>query len=119
MKSLTNNTYCIGGKNADNLKVLIEGPELHPDSIPEGHLKISTAELCKQAINAVPNGGLTPDEMFKRLQVLGVLETQKKEACITFEDEQFNKLKECVSKMQFVIIEAAFNHFVNEVNAVK
>lgn len=111
MKHLDNLTYLIGGVNADNTKVFFDGDT----EAPEQALKVTTIDLCKMAINNVPQEGINPESMYKRLQVLNVLETQKNDLQFTFEDHQFDTLKECVNKLQFARVEAAFYDFVTRI----
>lgn len=111
MKHLDNLTYLIGGVDADNTKVFFDGDT----EAPKEALKVSTIELCKMAINTVPQGGINPEMMHKRLQVLTVLDTQKNDEQFIFEDAQYQTLLECVNQLQFARIEAAFVDFVNRV----
>lgn len=110
MKSFDNYIYFIGGENADNTKIVCA-----EDKAPKGAVKVTTAELCKTAINNRPEQGFTPEEMFNRLQVLGAIETQKNEDVITLEDAQYNTLLGCVNTMKFAMLEAAFYHFIDRI----
>lgn len=112
MKTIENISYFIGGENADASKIVLSDPGT-------GSIKLSTVELCKQAINNVPQGGLSPAMMYDRLQVLNVLETQKDETCITFEDSQMKTLQDCVAELKFVSLQAAFLDFTDKIKNAK
>ena len=111
MKHLDNLCYLIGGIDADNTKVYFDGDT----EAPKESLKVPTIDLCKMAINSVPQGGINPEMMYNRLQVLTVLETQKNDEQFIFEDSQYKTLLECVNQLQFARIEAAFLDFINRV----
>lgn len=108
MKSFENYNYFIGGEGANNSEV--NHLEEH-----KGAVKVTTAELCKTAINSRPDQGFTPEDMFNRLQVLGAIETQKNASVITLEDAQYNTLLGCVNNMKFAMLEAAFYHFIEQI----
>lgn len=82
--------------------------------------KLSTVELCRTAINNIPQGGLSPDAMFKRLQILKKLSENKEPYCeINFEDSEFDVLKQCVNELKFSIVNANLFHFYTVINDLK
>lgn len=78
---------------------------------------IDTVQLCNTALNNVTQSGISPDEMFKRLQVLTCLDQQKKEGRNKFEleDSHAETLKNCVLQLPFASVNIAFNHFVDQI----
>lgn len=110
MKSIFNTTYFIGGENADNTRIIKDD-----EQAPKGAAKITTADLIKTAINNVPQTGLTPDEMFKRLQALNSLHEQKEKPELDFENEHFETIHKCVLDLKFSMLEASFYHFIDQI----
>lgn len=118
MKQITNYIYIVGGENADNSIVKMDKDFCGVDR-PKGSVQISTADLIKTAINNVPQGGLSPEEMFKRLQALNSLHNQKDAEQIDFENDHLLTIQKCVAELKFSILEAAFYHFVEEIKNIK
>lgn len=110
MKSIENLTYFIGGKKADNSLIIVTEAVA-----PEGSTKITTADLIKTAINNIPQGGLSPEDMFKRLQALNSLHEQKEKFDLNFENEHFGVIHKCVLDLKFNMLEAAFYHFIEQI----
>lgn len=107
MKTLQNYHYAIGGINSSNTEVIFfDGP-----AVPDQAVKVTTFELCKTALNNVPQGGINPEEMYNRLQVINSLVTQKDNSEINLEDAHLSTLKKCVKDLSFVAVDAAFYHF--------
>ena len=118
MKQITNHIYIVGGENADNSVVKMD-KEFWGVDLPKGSVQISTADLIKTAINNVPQGGLSPEEMFKRLQALNYLHTQREADQLEFEDEHLLTIQKCVADLKFSMLEAAFYHFIEEIKKIK
>lgn len=107
MKTLQNYHYAIGGINSSNTDVIFFGGS----EVPDQAVKVTTFELCKTALNNVPQGGITPEDMFNRLQVINSLVLQKDSSEINLEDAHLTTLKKCVAGLSFVAVDAAFYHF--------
>ena len=107
MKTLQNYQYAIGGINSNNTDVVFMGGE----NVPDQAVRFTTFELCKTALNYVPQSGINPEEMFNRLQVINSLIAQKDNSEINLEDAHLSTLKKCVAGLSFVAVDAAFYHF--------
>lgn len=114
MKTISNFTYFIGGENSDNTKIVF-----FEDNAPKNALKVSTADLIKTAINNVPETGLKPDDMFQRLQALNALHDQKTNEQLNFENDHFETIYNCVLNLRFNMLEASFNHFIEQIKTTK
>lgn len=119
MKTLTNVVYVMSAP-AENPNVLepIFFDENNFDASKQA--KLTTIDLCKTAINNVPQGGILPDAMFKRLQVLNKLQGNEEPGSnIRFEDSEFETLKSCVNELRFNMVDANLYHFVQQINDLK
>ena len=63
---------------------------------------ITTSDLFKAAINQMPQGGYTIDEMRSRFKLMDVIE--KAEGELNLEDADYEKLKTLMSEMRWAVL---------------
>jgi len=81
--------------------------------------KIGFADLATVCLNQIPEGGLSPLEMSKRIGVLGKFNTAKIGAKIELEDAQFEILKQCADATRWRLIHkdiVEFNDYLEKLN---
>lgn len=78
--------------------------------------EVKTSDLLKNCLNAPPQGGLTPEDMRKRIKVLDVLEASTD--TLELEDADAETLKACVGEMRWTLINKDILHLCDAVKAL-
>lgn len=72
-----------------------------PDETAPGKLREATVtDLIKQAVNQIPQGGFSPEEMRARFRVLNAIDGSVVGATVSLEDADALKLKELVKQFR-------------------
>ena len=94
-----------------------------PNATGDGYTQLEYADLLARAVNEVPQGGINPAEMKKRLSILKALEVKTIEKdpnnMIVLEDADAAKLKELVRAAKWPNIHADIVAMTEEIDNIK
>ncbi len=78
---------------------------------------IGTADLIRMTLNNVPQGGLAPVDMRKRIRILDTLEEAN--GSLELEDADAKVLSDCVGQMRWNILDRGILNFCDAVELMK
>ena len=81
--------------------------------------KIGFADLAKVCLNQIPEGGIPPLEMAKRVKVIDKVTLKVIGVKIDLEDAEFEILKKCADSTRWNLIHkdiVAFNEYLDKLN---
>jgi len=96
----------------------LENKEIELEFVKD--VKAGFADLAIICINQIPEGGVLPSEMSKRLKVLGKFNTVKIGDKIELEDAEFDMLKKLADNTGWKLIHkdiAAFNEYLEKLKS--
>ncbi len=91
--------------------------ELRDSILSIGEEKVGTAALIKACMNNVPQGGLVPGDIRKRIRILDQLDSTN--GVLNLEDADTAVLQECVRQMRWTVVDRGIVEFCDEIDTMK